>query len=56
MSGDKSSDSSLDDVLTEVGDFGFFQVYTFVLICLINFISAFSVVNYMISANPLDYR
>lgn len=56
MGANKNADTIVDDVLTEVGDLGFFQVYTFLLIYLLNFLSAFSVVNYMISANPLEYR
>lgn len=56
MSVDLTADSSLDAILTEVGGFGLFQVATYFLICLPNILSASYVINYMISANTLDYR
>lgn len=53
MSG-KSAD--LDDVFVEVGDFGRYQIITFVLLIALNILSGTSTVNYMISAGPLEYR
>lgn len=56
MGVDVSGDSSLDAVLTEVGEFGLFQVFTYILICIPNLISAATFVNYMIAATTLDHR
>lgn len=53
---DSSEDANLDTILTEVGEFGIFQVITYLLFCIPNIISAAYAVNYMISANTLDYR
>lgn len=48
---------NIDSILTEEGEFGKFQVITYyLLICIPNIISATYGVNYMISANTLDYR
>lgn len=47
---------SVDYVLSEVGEFGLFQVYTFLLLSMLKMSASFSVVNYMISANTLDHR
>ncbi|XP_055299839.1 organic cation transporter protein-like [Sitodiplosis mosellana] len=51
-----SANSNLDAVLTEVGEFGLFQVITYMLICIPSALSATYVVNYMVSANTLIYR
>lgn len=51
-----STESNLDAVLTEVGEFGLFQVITYLLICIPSALSATYVVNYMVSANTLEYR
>lgn len=56
MSVDISDDSSLDNIFKEVGDFGLFQIITYILVCIPNILSATYEVNYMISANTLDYR
>lgn len=50
------SDSNIDVIFTEVGAFGLFQIVTYLLISIPNIISATYVVNYIISANTLDYR
>lgn len=51
-----SDNNNLDAILTEVGEFGLYQVVTYILICIPNILSATYVVNYMISANTLNYR
>lgn len=51
-----SENSNLDAVLTEVGEFGLFQVITYFLICIPSALSASYVVNYMVTANSLVYR
>lgn len=56
MSVDISANSNLDGILNEVGEFGLFQVVTYLLICIPSALSATIVVNYMISANTLEYR
>lgn len=56
MGVDSSDDISLDAILTEVGEFGLFQVFTYIMICIPNIISSATYVNYMISATALDYR
>lgn len=56
MSVDMSADSSLDTILTEVGGFGLFQIFAFALVCIPTILTATYEVNYMISANTLDYR
>lgn len=49
-------ESNLDNILTEIGGFGRFQIITYILICIPNIISAATYVNFMISATTLDYR
>lgn len=56
MSIDTGADSSFDVILNEVGQFGVYQVVTYLLICIPNILSATYAVNYMFSANTLDYR
>lgn len=56
MSVDVSDDSNLDKILTEVGGFGLFQIVTYILVCIPNILAATYEVNYMITANTLDYR
>ncbi|XP_031636514.1 solute carrier family 22 member 6-A-like [Contarinia nasturtii] len=51
-----NAESSLDVVLTEVGEFGLYQIVTYFLICIPSILSATYVVNYMVSANTLEYR
>lgn len=51
-----SADSNLDVILTEVGEFGLFQIVSYLLICIPSALSATYVVNYMISASSLEYR
>lgn len=54
MNFDHSAD--LDDVFVEVGEFGAHQMVTLLLLVVLNMLSASSAVNFMISANKLDYR
>lgn len=54
MSVDISAD--LDDVFVDIREFGPHQMVTTLLLCALNILSGASVVNYMISANTLDYR
>lgn len=54
MNVDHSAD--LDDVYTEIGEFGTHQMVTLLLLVVLNMLSASSAVNFMISANKLDYR
>lgn len=56
MSIDITADSNLDGILTEVGEFGLFQVVSYMLITLPCALTATFVINYMISANTLKYR
>lgn len=48
--------TELDTILTEVGEFGLYQVIIYFLLCIPSALSATFVVNYMFSANPLNYR
>lgn len=48
--------SNLDVIFTEIGEFGVFQVVSLILICIPSLFSASYVVNYIFTANPLDYR
>lgn len=56
MSMDISTNANFDVILEEVGQFGLYQVVTYLLICIPNILSATYAVNYMFSANTLDYR
>lgn len=51
-----ADDTNLETILTEVGEFGVFQITTYLLFCIPTILSASYAVNYMISANTLDYR
>lgn len=57
MSFDNSDDdANLDSILTEVGEFGIFQILTYSLICIPIVLSSAYGVNFMISADRLEYR
>lgn len=56
MTKETSANSIFDAVLEEVGQFGLYQVVTYFFICIPNLLSATYAVNYMFSANTLDYR
>lgn len=56
MSADSTADSDLDSIFTEVGEFGIYQIAIFLLICIPNALSATFVMNYMFTANTIDYR
>lgn len=53
---DLSADASLEGIFSEIGGFGLFHVYTYLMIFIPNIIAAATYVNYMISATTLDYR
>lgn len=56
MSVDIAANSDLDIVFAEVGEFGIYQIALFMLMCIPNALSATFVMNYMFTANTLDYR
>lgn len=56
MSVDVAAEANLDVLFTEIGDFGLYQIVTFALICIPNMISATFIVNYIFTANIMDYR
>lgn len=56
MTDDISADTGIDDFLTEVGAFGLFQIVTYMLLCIPSTLSATYQINYMFSANSLEYR
>lgn len=47
---------NLDLIFAEVGEFGAFQIFSFLLICIPNVFAATYIVNYVLTANALDYR
>lgn len=53
---DLTAESDLDTIFAEVGEFGIYQIAIYMLICIPNALSATFVVNYMFTANTLDYR
>lgn len=50
------SDTNLDAILAEVGEFGIYQVAAYLLICIPCALSGAYISNYMIIANTLTYR
>lgn len=56
MSVDSTAGSDLDTIFAEVGEFGIYQIAIYLLICIPNALSATFVMNYMFTANTLDYR
>lgn len=56
MSVDVTVEGNLDAIYAEIGEFGRFQIVTFALICIPNIISATFMVNYVFTANIMDYR
>lgn len=48
--------TDLDDIFVEIGEFGAHQVVTLLLLVVLNMLSAASAINFMISANKLDFR
>lgn len=53
---DIGDDADLDTIFSEVGEFGLFQVINYFLICMPNMLAAAYVMNYVFTANTLDYR
>ncbi|XP_055297915.1 organic cation transporter protein-like [Sitodiplosis mosellana] len=56
MSVDVAAEGNLDVLSAEVGEFGLFQIVTFALICVPTMISSTYIVNYVFTANIMDYR
>lgn len=52
----ETDDNTLDFIFNEIGEFSWFQIITYVLICIPNAITAPYIVGYMFTANPLEYR
>lgn len=48
--------NNLDEIFSEIGEFGVFQIISFFLICIPNVFAATWIVNYVLTANALDYR
>lgn len=51
-----SADSDFDDILSEVGEFGSYQIVTLLALSIFKIISGQTMINYMITATPLTYR
>lgn len=57
MSGvDKKDAGNLDNTLSDIGEFGPYQIISFVLLFIIKVLAGQNFINYMITANTLDYR
>lgn len=56
MSIDLTAHSDLDAIFAEVGEFGLYQIGLYMLLYIPNAMSATFVMNYMFTANTLDYR
>lgn len=56
MTADFGEDANLDTIFSEVGELGLFQVINYFLICIPNILAAAYVMNYVFTANTLDYR
>lgn len=56
MSIDISETSNLDSIFSEVGEFGIFQITSYLLIFIPNVLSSTFVIGYMFAAKSLDYR
>lgn len=56
MSAADGASNNLDVIFTEIGEFGLFQAVSLVLICIPSLLSASYVVNYIFTANALNYR
>lgn len=56
MSVDISAESNLDSIFQEVGEFNFYQLFKYFLLCIPNAVSATYVLSYIFTSNTLDYR
>lgn len=54
--GKAKPDSDLDFVLSEIGEFGPYQIWNYILIAIPIALSATYVVGYIFTATALDYR
>lgn len=48
--------SDLDNIFSEIGDFGPYQIVTVALLTILNILTGATFMIYIISANTLDYR
>lgn len=51
-----SADSDLDDILSEVGEFGSYQIFTLFAFSVLKAVSAPTMITYMITATSLKHR
>lgn len=47
---------NVDEIFSEIGEFGAFQILTLFLICIPNIISATYHINFMFASNSIEYR
>lgn len=53
---DESDDNSLDMILVRIGEFGRYQMFNYVLLCIPMIFNAFQSISYVFSASPVVYR
>lgn len=56
MSVDISAFSNLDTIFAEIGEVGFYQITSYLLIIIPNVLSSTYVISYMFTGKSLDYR
>ncbi|XP_065361290.1 organic cation transporter protein [Calliphora vicina] len=53
---DGSDDNSLDVILVRIGEFGRYQMFNYVLLCIPMIFNAFQSISYVFTASPVVYR
>ncbi|KAI8122393.1 Solute carrier family 22 member 21 [Lucilia cuprina] len=53
---DESDDNSLDVILIRIGEFGRYQMFNYVLLCIPMIFNAFQSISYVFTASPVVYR
>lgn len=53
---DESDDNSLDMILVRIGEFGRYQMFNYVLLCIPMIFNAFQSISYVFTASPVVYR
>ena len=53
---DRGQDNYLDVILVRIGEFGRYQIFNYILLCMPMIFNAFQSISYVFTASPVVYR